>query len=346
VTSLRRKSARSGGLILGMSLSLFWAAPLRAACDPPSGRWVALEFLGDQDAAFMSTVSADVRAGLAESQIALCSRSDGQAQTPLAEIEIEPRGRESVNLSVQLRDGERESHVTRDVELASIPHDSRAFAVALAIQELLGADWVGPGDVPEPPPRDVHTPEEQGALAESSGAPDASGMPLPAWRLSAGAAAEHFLAGQTQWGGDLGILVPVYDHLRLRLIAGARRGLEVDAAHGRVSSRGLSFTSDVRYLLWQVPFEIGVGAGVHGQWIELRGIAPVADATARELSGLALYAQASGFAALHVGGRVWLEAGAALGAPLRGLEATDDGETASGASSLQLSSSIAVSLEL
>jgi hypothetical protein len=66
----------------------------------------------------------------------------------------------------------------------------------------------------------------------------------------------------------------------------------------------------------------------------------------RELSGLALYLQTGVSASFRLGGRVWLEAAAAVGVPLRGLEATDNGEAATGASGLQLSGAGGVSVEL
>lgn len=347
MTSARWRWARRAGAVLALPWVLFWAAPLRAECALPSGRWVALEFTGEQAAPFARAVSADVRAGLSDARVEVCPASEAEAATAQAFVQIEPRGRERVRVNVTLREGERESHVSRDVELSGIPRDSRAFAVALAVQELLGADWVGPRDVPEPRAVEPVTATDTPVTSAVTRVPDAPDRRAAStWRLSAGVSAEHFLAGQTQWGGDVGALIPFGERLRLRVLAGARQGIEARAPHGRVGSRALSFTSDGRYLIWRSPLEIGAGIGLHGQWFEFRGVAPEGGVVARELSGLALYAQASLFAAIRLAGPIWLEANAAAGAPLRGLEATDGGETASGAAGPQLSSTVVAAIEL
>ncbi len=343
--TLRNRARRSAGVLWSALAALLWAPELDAACDPPSGRWVAVEFLGRQDPAFTRAVSADIRAGLAERETDVCPLAVALDVPPRAVIQIEPR-RGGVNVSVDISEGGRVSHVSRDVELARMPRDSRAFAVALAVNELLGADWVGPSPwetAPPAPPDVAATPPlalELGALR----------TPLPAaqrpFRLSVGLAAERFQGGQTHWGGDAGLLVPLQDRFGLRAAAGVRQGLDADAPHGRVRSRAFSFTSDARYLVWRSPFELAVFVGAHAEWVMLQGIATDASASARELSGFAVYAQAGASGALQIARPLWIEAGVSIGVPVRGLEATDGGETATGASGLQLASSVAVSIEL
>src|SRR5688572_10910265 len=143
MTSSLWQMVRCAGPLLALPFVLSWTASLRAECDVPSGRWVALDFAGEQDVPFVRAVSSDVRAGLSDTRVELCLPSEAQAQTARAVIQVEPRGHAGVRVNVTLREGHLESHVTRDVELAGIPRDSQAFAVALAVQELLGADWVG-----------------------------------------------------------------------------------------------------------------------------------------------------------------------------------------------------------
>jgi hypothetical protein len=334
-------------LLRSVLLALSWAAPLKADCDPPSKRWIAMQFLDDQDAAFTRAVAADVQAGLAERETDVCPLSAAGHEPPLALIQIEPRGDDSVSVSVDLNEGGRASHVSRKVELAGMPRDSRAFAVALAVNELLGADWAGPAPSETAQPSTFEAAASASPLAMET---DAAPTPLPQarnpWRLGVGAAVERFQGGQTHWGGDAGLLVPVHERVGLRVAAGVRQGLETEAPNGRVRSRGLSFTSGARYLLLRAPFELGVSVGAQGEWIQLEGITTDASVSAREFSGFAVYAQAGVSGALRLAGPVWLEAAAAVGVPLRGLEATDEGETATGASGLQLSSSFAVSIEL
>lgn len=303
-----------------------------------------MQFSGRLDAAFTRAVSADVRAGAAESDV--CPISAARAEAPRAVIQIEPSGAESVNVSVDFREGGLESHVSRNVELAGVPRDSRAFAVALAVNELLGADWVGPA------PADATIPSTHEAAPLPPSQPLERGVARPAapageaWRLSIGLAAERFEGGQTHWGGDASVRVPVYDRVRLRLAAGVRQGLQTDAPHGQVRSRALSFMSDATYLVWQAPLELGLGLGAHGEWLELSGLSTDAGTSAREFSGVALYVRAGVSAAVPIAPSVWLEAGASVGLPLRGLEATDGGEIATGASGLQLSVVSGVSIEL
>jgi hypothetical protein len=339
-----RTMRRRHSLLFGALLIQLWAPRLWAACDSPGERQISIQFSRGFDEAFTRAVEGNVRAGAGASEKCPSSVAGGKASQ--AVIQIEASGAERVTVNVDFSEGGLESHVSRSVELAAIPHDSRAFAVALAVDELLGADWAGPApaDVAAPPIR------EEAPLASDQG--QERGMTQPGakpgypWRLSVGAVMEHFEAGQTHWGGDVSVLVPVYERIGWRLSAGIRRGLEMDAPDGQVRSRALSFASDATYLVWRAPLEVGLTLGAHGEWIELSGLTTDGNASARDLSGLALYVRTGVAAAMHVAPPLWLEAGACIGVPLRGLEATDGGELATGASGLQLSVVGGVAIEL
>lgn len=338
------RSMRRSGLLSSALAALLWAPRLWAACDPPGERWIAIEFSRGLDPAFIRAVSIDVQAGYAEGDV--CP-STVRGEAPRAVVRIEPSGPQRVDVSVDTREGGLVSHVSRNVDVAGFPRDSRAFAVALAVNELLRADWVGPApaEVAASSTREAAPPAP--FLAPERGVASPAARPGIPWRLSIGAALERFAGGQTFLGGDGSVLVPLASRFGLRLAAGGRQGLQTDAPHGYVRSRALSVASEATYyFLWNTPLELGLGLGAQGEWLELSGLAADANTSTRDLSGFAVYVRAGVSVAWHIASIVWLEAAAHAGVPLRGLEATDSGEMTTGASGLQLSVISGVSVEL
>jgi hypothetical protein len=339
---------RSRQAMLASALSaLLWATRVEAGCDPPRGRWVLLRFAATQEVSFTRGVSADASAGLAARGIDVCPEIAGEAP-PFAVIDVAPSRYERVNVSVALREAASESHVSRDVELSGLPNDSRAFAVALAIDELLRPDWAEPDRSDESHAALPATSTDAPNLGVDGGAALDAAAPAPerTTRIGVGAVIERFAAGYTQWGANAGTSVSWWSRWGLDVALGIRQSWEEEATNGRVRGRAISAAGGGRYWLLREPLELGLSAGAQLQWIEFEGVATAENAIAETWSGLALYAKAGTFAAFRIAGPVWFEAVGMLGVPLRGVEATDDDQKVTGATGLQVAAAVSLSIEL
>ena len=58
-----------------------------------------------------------------------------------ATVRVASSDQTSVAVSVEVRDAVTEKRVSRDVDLTRVPADGRAFAIALAVDELVWASW-------------------------------------------------------------------------------------------------------------------------------------------------------------------------------------------------------------
>jgi hypothetical protein len=303
-----------------------------------SGRpWVSLTFAGASwPPGFAQQVLGDLRAGLTSRGIDTCPDASGpSSEPPLATVSVAAAEPTSVAVSVEVRDAVTEKRVSRDLDLARVPPDGRAFAIALAVDELVWASWAeialaktrraAPHPVKPPPPEVVAGVER--ALPRRN--------PLGA-RLVLRFATERYGGGQTQLGAELGALLPLAARLALDLHAGFRQGLRVSAPDGRVLSSAVGGGAALRYaVLHATAGDAGVALGARLAVTRFRGAAgaPAHDA---ELSGLTAFARLGAFGSLRLGGAVYLDATAGAGAPLRALEATDDGRVVTGVSGLEL----------
>ena len=297
---------------------------------------------------------ADLEAGLARSQVGVCPRADRVGQPSAdgdADVEVDSVTPQLVAVRVQLQGQQRTARLDRQVDLSHVPLDSRAFAVALAADELLRAGWAELEEAAAPAPS--ASPEvavAAGAAIEdvpASAAPQSAAFP-PSDSVSLGlrAALESFGGGLTLWGADVALHVPLAARLDLQLAPGIRKGVEVSAPHGSIESRALSLAANVRYRLLERGWGLGVGAGLQGAGIELQGTASDPDTAASSYTGFALYAQALLAASVPISGPLSAELGGSLGAPLVALEGTDTGRAAAAASGLQLGASLALLLQL
>jgi len=317
---------------------------------------VGVRFSGTQSVVFERSVLADLEAGLARSNVRVCPRADWTGQASAAggaELEVDSVTPQLVAVRVQLRGQSGEARLDRQVDLAQVPMDSRAFAVALVADELLRAGWAeldGNDDAvpitaaPEVTPSGVPAALED--VPAAAGGREASAPVAGGASLGVRAALENFRGGLTLWGADVALLLPLGARWALQLAPGIRTGVEVSAPHGSVESRALSVATNVRYRLPLHGWGLAAGAGLQGAGIELQGAASDADTEASRYVGVALYAQALLAASVPITGPLWLELGGTLGAPLLALEGTDDGRTAAAASGLQLGASLALLLQL
>lgn len=307
-----------------------------------SGRpWIGLSFSGDFSESFRQGVLQDLRAGLSSRGIAVCRSVPDRATGALAVVQLSARSAANVGVSVEVRDAVTRKRVTRDLDLGNVPGDGRAFAVALAADELVQASWVELAlerrREPSHAPSEVRTSVERALRA--SGA-------LPVARIGARAAAERFAGGQLHFGADAALQVPVFDGLRLELAFGARQGRTAESTRGDVTSNVLGGGLALELLVVEEPdFEGWVEAGVRASHVRFAGHA-LEGAVASDFSGLAVYARGGPGAALHVLGPFWVTGGLWAGAPIRALEAHDGDRVATAVAGLELAAAAGLTLEL
>lgn len=319
------------------------AGAQEASC-PGGRRWVALSFTGSFPEGFARAVEQDLTAGLAARGIRVCrpEARDDANEPPLADIRLSAEREQTVGVSVEVRDSVTQKRVGRDIDLTRVPADGRAFAAALAADELLQASWVelalerGKKAEVAPPPEVQKTVER--ALR--------AGRTLPLPRLGARAAAEHFSGGQLHYGADATFEAPLSAWLRFALSLGAREGQSVDSARGEILSSALGAELGFELVYYARPsFEAWLAAGLRGSRVRFEGRAAAGSVDA-DYTGLSLFARGGPGAALRVAGPLWLGLNAAAGAPLRALEADDGPEAATGVAGLELSAALGLGVEL
>lgn len=326
-----------------LALLLASAAAAEPRCGQTSRPWVSLTFSEHAwPAGFERAVLQDFQAGLAAHSIDVCQGSPGSQRAAVAVVQVSARGGTSVGVSVDLRDSVTEKRVGRDIDLSLVPADGRAFAVAIAVDELLRASWAELA-LERPTQPTVARPREVDQVVEQV---------LPerarkrASRVGARGATERFFGGQTHLGADASFRGPLSQALRLELTVGGREALTVQTPGGRVSATAFGAETSVQWLFWQTPdFELGPGLGARILRTEFRGI-PEPGSIGANWSGAAIYARANAAMAARLFRPIWLELGAGVGAPLRALEARDAERSITGTSGLELSFHAGLSVEL
>jgi hypothetical protein len=291
--------------------------------------------------AFAEAVLSDLRAGLAPSQIEVCERAADETAEPLARVvvvQVDGQAR----FSLDVTDSVTQKRVGRDLALDKLPADGRALALAVAAEELLRASWA------ELALRGVHSPQtaappEVRAVVERVEAP----APEPRHTgVGARVAFEHFLGGQTHYGGDLFAALPVGRVVAGVAALGARRALSVQAPHGSIGASALSAEAGLS-LTFLRHGGLDLGAFATARLLRIT-FEPEAEpgVSARSSSGLAVVSRAG--LALAFGSPGVLRSYSALGAglPLRSFEASDTGGIVTGVSRLELFASTGLALEL
>jgi hypothetical protein len=223
-----------------------------------------------------------------------------------------------------------------------VPSDGRAFAVALAADELLQASWIELA-LERGKEKPVRAPVEVRKTVESA---LRKGRALPPARFGARVAAERFGGGQTHLGADATFDAPISSWLRFAVAAGAREGRTVGSEHGENSSSALGVDAGFELLLYSHPrFESSLALAARGSRVSFEGKAQ-AGATDANYASFAIFARGGPEAALRLVGPLWLGLGAGVGAPLRAIDADDGESTATGMSGLELSLAAGLSVEL
>jgi hypothetical protein len=282
----------------------------------------------------------DLRAGLANRHIETCRSEQEVNGAPAAAIRLSTTAIDAVHVTVQIHDQVTDKELSRDVDLSQVPSDGHAFAIALAADELVWASWAEIAI--QGNPRKAKAPKQLVAEVKRSIEPS-SGLPR---RLGTQASMDHYLRGLTLFGPDLVFEFNWAPRFGLRIAGGYRQGLEALAPDGRIKSSAIAMNLDLTTVVLQSRrLELNWSLGQGSAWCQFKGSAGP-NAQNGELSGLTIYARTGLVAAIRVGGRLWLELGAAAGVPLRALEATDTGRVVTGVSGLSQSALIAVTGEL
>ena len=333
---------QSSALVTCLFLASLWAREARAeakcAGDEP---WVAVS--GGVPALFAEAVRSDLRAGLAPSNIDVCEAPPESGAEPLARVDVEQVGPGGARYSLDVTDSVTQKRVGRDLALDKLPADGRAFALAVAAEELLRASWA------ELALRGVHSaqtaapPEVRAIVERSERRPRAAERPVA---LGARLAFERFLGGQTQYGADLFSAVPLGRVAAGLLALGARRALSERAPHGSIGASALSAEVGLS-LSFLRRSRLELQALVSERLLRL-SFEPeaAAGAAASSQHGLALTSRVG--LGLAFGSPGVLRSYTALGAglPLKSFSAADGDATITGASKLELFGSTGLALEL
>lgn len=329
--------------LLGCALArVAHAQPAPVSSPDCSGNkpWVLLEL--QTSPGFAGAVLSDLRAGLAPGQIEVCERAADESAEPLARVVVVQVEGHEARFSLDVTDSVTHKRVGRDLALDKLPADGRALALAVAAEELLRASWA------ELALRGVHSPEtaappEVRAVVERVEAPAHEPRFVG---VGARVAFEHFLGGQTHYGGDLFAALP-FGHVASGVVAlGARRALSVQAPHGSIGASALSAELALS-LTFLRQGGLDLGAFAAGRLLRIT-FEPAAEpgVSSRGSSGLAVLSRAG--LALAFGSPGVLRSYSALGAglPLRSFEASDTGRVVTGVSQLELFASTGLALEL
>lgn len=276
----------------------------------------------DADASLAPAV-AQLRLELAPRGIDVCLAPPSASEAPLADVTIRTDG-DSLSLTVE--DRATDKRLVRTVSLRGIPADARAFAIAVAVDELVRASWLetvmahreAPHQPPAPPPPPIVVDVARDSLAPRDEPSTTSGA------LGAVLAGEHASGGQTwggfdaraSWGGRLAI--------GGRL--GYRLGLVSSADHGDVESNAILGGLSLAYALVPRRAPWGLDVFARGDAARIAFVGRAA-AGARGASDAAVgWFAGGGVAASRAIGGTWrlvLELSAT--APLRSVGALDNG---------------------
>lgn len=350
-------AAELGGKALIESQPVKWSCPLfgsvlwllassrlaHAGSEGCSGSkpWVAVS--GDVPAAFADAVRSDLRAGLAPSGIEVCETADATAPDPLARVVIR-HGVGGGSYGVDVTDSVTKKRLGRDLSLDELPADGRSFALAVAAEELLRASWA------ELALRGVHSaettaPPEVRAIVEEQ-RPAATAPKPRSPMLGARVAFEHFLGGQTHFGGDVLALLP-FGKLASGFIAlGGRRALTVDAPHGTIQASAAAAELGLSVTAWRAgTLELGALASARALWLRFEPRASSGNTESAQ-SGLAVTSRLGVSVGLGRPGRLRSYTSTGVGLPLQAFSAADSGSIVTGASRLELFASTGLSVEL
>ncbi len=166
--------------------------------------------------------TAHLSTALRERGMDVCAAGPTSGPPARAEVNVSLGAGQTIELRMRLTDGGVSKQIDRSIDLASIPEDGRALALAASTDELLRAGWRALALAPSAPPQ------------------IAAVAPKPAPARSAtvevllGAAMLASSGGERQGGGDLTLRLWAGPRYGFFARGGYRRSVEHEAPHGQV----------------------------------------------------------------------------------------------------------------
>jgi hypothetical protein len=336
--------------VLAMTAVLLSAAPsLAAAQDDPclfsALPWVAVAFSGSSFTQELErAVLLDLRAGLRLKGIEACVIGRAGKEPPLAVLQLSAASPDRFTVSIEVNDALTEKRVLRDIDMTGVSPDARSLTIAAATDELLRASWVelALADAPEPsrePPAAVTEAVRDTIEPARVGQRDLA--------LGVRFESAYFGAGLGWLGADLLATSWLSDYVGLELAAGARAGLPREGEHGEVKASALLGGLALRVALVERTAPLGVDAlvGAAVASVRMRGEAREGG---RSFTDSAIDVHALFGLLFRASLAPWLDLRLELGtgAPIQGVEATDEGVVAASTHGIQLRAALGAELKL
>lgn len=304
--------------------------------------WVLMDLVG-LEASFGERMLSDLRAGLAPSRIEACVDAPVQRKPPLATVRIARANEASQSYSIDVSDSVTQKRIGRDVELSHVPPDGRAFALAVAAEELLRASWAELA-LSKEKPREKPPPEPAPRRVEPPAPPLAPSEAVHA-ALGLGVGLETYTGGQTHFGVDLFWLAPLSRSLSLGITLGARQGLSVESANGSIGAVAMALEVSIRPVLLESSLvRLDAVLGLRGAEVWFRP-EPSDAARGTTMESQTLFGRGGFALAIGRPGSVRSLSQVGAGGPLRSFSAADGGEVVTGVSGAEFFATSGVALE-
>jgi hypothetical protein len=283
---------------------------------------------------FVASLLGDLGAGLREQGIDACSEPQGNGQ-PVARVTLRSSTGEPLRIGIEVSDAVTDKRLERTVDLERLPEDGRAFALAVATDELLRASWVELRLSRREPPPQAPPPEVSRAVERAlPSTPRASENGLDEPALGLRLATEHFTAGQTHFGLDGVFHWPVSGQWGLEFSFGGRKALDERAPHGTIAASALGGSVMGLLTLLEAPslaLDFGLGARALRVAFDASG---EEGAVAEDQARFALTSRAA--LGLRVGGMVRASLQAGGGLPLVAVKASEGTQVVTGVAGAEL----------
>jgi hypothetical protein len=268
-----------------------------------------------------------VRSELALRRIGLCMTP--QRRRPLAELRLEEQPPSSLRISLWSVDPP-ETLGERSLDLAPIPSDARLLAIAVAADELLGANFL---ELDRRAERARSAPENH---ALPTAPPPPRPAPEPRFDLGPGFVYESFDGGQALLGVDARLGLQLFGPLSVTARLGYRQGLPQQADHGSVHSSAFLGGLGLRLeLVGEGRLKLDVLGRADAMRLNADAF-PEAGASAREDAGTAVVLGGGPGLRVVLSRSLRLVVDVTAGGAVRPVHITDDGRRVSGASGLVL----------
>lgn len=343
--------------VLATAATTIWPGPVRAeelaessgetnaAPDAPvcsdGDAAVLVRFDGEWSEQARATVVAQLSVGLAPRNFRACQATTSDAGSvdraeparsgeTVATVNLR---RESERVTIEIDDRLTRKRVIRSVLLSEESAATEAYTVSVATEELLHATWA------ELELRSAPTANVERKPTAPAPPPPAASPPTP--RLGKNGLDVHLMgvfeyyATGLAWGGPDLSLGWRFGHIRPEASVGYRRAVKQEAISGVVGADALTFDARVAIDFTHGGFvRVGPVLALNATHAWFNGEADAGDASS-SASGWAVFLR-GGAEAEFGASAVHAVVAATVGAPLLGLEVTDDGRVASGPAGVEL----------